>query len=169
LDTPRRSSFSTVRHQPVTPTADVAGSLVVRAESLPFSSQTRLQIEDVTDVVMAAVQRMGVREGTVTVQSLHTTCAVVVNESQDALQQDFLAYLKTLVDPATSWRHDDAEVSDCDRRNTDSHLRALLLSPSVTLQVNGGEVVLGTWQRVLVVELDGPRTRSLRIQVMGVA
>lgn len=169
MDTPRRSSFSTVRQQPISATADAAGSLVVRAESLPISSQSRLQITDVTDAVMAAVTRLGVREGTVTVQSLHTTCAVVVNESQDALQEDFLAYIATLVDPGTSWKHDDERLSDCDRRNTDSHLRALLLSPTVTLQVNGGEVVLGTWQRVLVVELDGPRTRSLRIQVMGVA
>lgn len=153
----------------MTSATDAAGSLCVRAETLPFSSSSRLQIEDLTDVVMAAVQRMGVREGTVTVQSLHTTCAVVVNESQDALQEDFLAYLQTLVDPGTAWKHDDGVFSDCDRRNTDSHLRALLLSPSVTLQVNGGELVLGTWQRVLVVELDGPRTRAIRIQVMGVA
>lgn len=149
--------------------AEAAGSLVVRAESLPFVSQSRLQIEDVTDAVMAAVARLGVREGTVTVQSLHTTCAVVVNESQDALRADFLTYLTGLVAPGTQWKHDDAVFSDCDRRNTDSHLRALLLSPTVTLQVNAGEVVLGTWQRVLVVELDGPRTRALRIQVMGVA
>ena len=58
--------------------------------------------------------------------------------------------------------------SDCDRRNTDSHLRALLMSPSVTLQVSGGELVLGHWQRVMIAELDGPRTRTFRLQVMGI-
>jgi secondary thiamine-phosphate synthase enzyme len=63
--------------------------------------------------------------------------------------------------------HNDPEHSDCDRGNADAHLRAMLLGHSVTLQVSGGEVVLGQWQRVLVAELDGPRSRSLRVQIMG--
>ena len=61
------------------------------------------------------------------------------------------------------------EHSDCDRMNADSHLRALLLGHSLTLQVSGGEVVLGQWQRILMAELDGPRARSLRIQIFGVS
>ena len=59
--------------------------------------------------------------------------------------------------------------SDYDRTNADSHLRALLLGHCLTLQVSGGEVVLGQWQRILMAELDGPRARSLRIQVLGVS
>ena len=61
------------------------------------------------------------------------------------------------------WMHNDPEHSDCDRMNADSHLRALLLGHSLTLQVSGGEVVLGQWQRILMAELDGPRARSLRV------
>jgi thiamine phosphate synthase YjbQ (UPF0047 family) len=53
--------------------------------------------------------------------------------------------------------------------NTDAHLRALLLGHSLTLQISGGEVVLGQWQRILVAELDGPRARTLRAQVWGIA
>ena len=67
------------------------------------------------------------------------------------------------------WRHNDPEHSDCDRANADSHLRALLLGHAVTLPLSGGEIVLGQWQRILMGELDGPRSRSLRLQVMGVA
>ena len=59
------------------------------------------------------------------------------------------------------WMHNDPEHSDCDRMNADSHLRALLLGHNLTLQVSGGEVVLGQWQRILMAELDGPRARSL--------
>ena len=66
------------------------------------------------------------------------------------------------------WRHNDPEHSDCDRMNADSHLRALLLGHSLTLQITGGEVVLGQWQRILMAELDGPRARTLRVQVMGI-
>ena len=67
------------------------------------------------------------------------------------------------------WMHNNPEHSDCDRMNADSHLRALLLGHNLTLQVSGGEVVLGQWQRILMAELDGPRARSLRIQIFGVS
>lgn len=147
---------------------DTSGPLVLRAEQVPFVSSARLQLVDVTDDVMARVSALGVREGTATLQSLHTTCAVFVNESQEALTQDFVTFLESVVDPDARWRHDDPACSDCERRNTDSHLRALLLSPSVTLQISGGELVLGQWQRVLVAELDGPRARTLRLQVLGI-
>ncbi len=150
------------------PVVDTSGPLLVRAEHVPLVSSARLQVVDVTDDVMARVRALGVREGTATLQSLHTTCAVCINESQDALVTDFVTFLESVVDPDAQWRHDDPVYSDCDRRNTDSHLRALVLSPCVTLQVSGGELVLGQWQRVLIVELDGPRARTLRLQVMGV-
>lgn len=128
-----------------------------------------LQIIDLTDDVMARVRMLGVREGMATLSSLHTTCAVCVNESQRALREDMEQFLQHVVDPATPWLHNDPEHSDCDRMNAGGHLRAMLLSPSVTVQVSGGELVMGQWQRVLLAELDGPRTRSLRLQVMGVA
>ena len=63
----------------------------------------------------------------------------------------------------------DALEAACDRMNADSHLRALLLGHSLTLQVSGGEVVLGQWQRILMAELDGPRARSLRVQIFGIS
>jgi thiamine phosphate synthase YjbQ (UPF0047 family) len=52
--------------------------------------------------------------------------------------------------------------------NADAHLRAMLPGHSLSLQVSGGEIVLGQWQRILMAELDGPRARTLRLQVMGV-
>ena len=68
-----------------------------------------------------------------------------------------------------AWVHNDPDLSDCDRMNADSHLRALLLGHSLTLQISGGDVVLGQWQRILMGELDGPRSRTLRVQVWGIA
>jgi secondary thiamine-phosphate synthase enzyme len=145
-----------------------SGTFHVRAEPFPFESSARLQLVDVSDDVMTRVRILGVREGTATLQSLHTTCAVFINESQDALCHDFASFLMSVIDPDAAWRHDDPDHSDCDRQNTDAHLRALLLAPCVTLQISGGELVLGRWQRVLVAELDGPRVRTLRLQVMGI-
>ncbi len=168
LDTVRRSSLSTVRLQPLETTAAESGPVHVRADQFSLVSSSRLQFVDVTDDVTTRVRALGVQEGTATLQSLHTTCAVVVNESQDALCSDFQTFIESVIDPDTAWKHDDPAQSDCDRQNTGAHLRALLMSPSITLQVSGGELVLGQWQRVFVAELDGPRARTLRLQVMGI-
>jgi secondary thiamine-phosphate synthase enzyme len=92
----------------------------------------------------------------------------MINEFQRALLADITRILEELVTRDAGWMHNDPAHSDCDRSNADSHLRAMLLGHSVTLQVSGGEPVLGQWQRVLLAELDGPRTRSLRVQVTGV-
>ena len=145
-----------------------SGPLVVKAETLTLTTEKTLQLIDLTDEVMARVRDTGVREGTATLSSLHTTCAVFVNENQAALREDMEQFLEQVVDPATTWLHNDPRHSDCHRMNAAAHMRALLLSHGVTLQVSGRELVLGQWQRVLVAELDGPRTRSLRLQVMGV-
>ena len=141
----------------------------VRAETITVQTEKALQILDLTDDVMARVKALGVREGTATLASLHTTCSLFVNESQAALREDMEQFLQHVVDPATPWLHNDPEHSDCDRMNAGAHLRALVMGPSVTLQISNGELVLGQWQRLLMAELDGPRSRTLRLQVMGVA
>src|SRR5687767_13691533 len=100
---------------------------------------------------------------------MHTTCTLFINEFQTALLSDIKRFLEQMVARDAEWMHNDPAHSDCDRMNADSHLRALLLGHSLTLQISGGEVVLGQWQRVLMAELDGPRARTLRIQVFGVS
>lgn len=162
-----RSSRVTTREQPVVGTMVSAGPARVHTETLAVESGARLEFVDVTDRVCELVSRSGVREGTINLFSLHTTCAVFVNEVQAALQADIKHFLEAIVDRDAEWLHNDPAHSDCDRFNADAHLRSLLLSPSLTLQVSGGEVVLGQWQRVLVAELDGPRSRSIRAMVMG--
>ena len=85
------------------------------------------------------------------------------------LLADIKRFLEQMVARDAEWMHNNPEHSDCDRMNADSHLRAVLLGHHVTLQVSGGEVVLGQWQRILMAELDGPRARSLRIQIFGIS
>lgn len=164
-----KSSTATVRQRPVRDIATSAGALRVHAETLSVQSTERIDLHDVTDRVMALVHGTGVREGFVNVWSMHTTCAVFINEHQRALLSDIKRFLEEMVAKDADWMHNDPRHSDCDRSNADSHLRAMLLGHSLTLQISGGEVVLGQWQRILVAELDGPRARTLRVQVMGVA
>lgn len=163
-----RRSTATVREQPVPAITSVAGAFTVHGETFVVPTDERIQVVDLTDRVMALVRRTGIREGLVGVCSLHTTCALFINESQPALQSDMKAFLEHIVDEDAAWMHNDPAHSDCDRANADSHLRAMLLGHSLSLQVSAGEVVLGQWQRILMAELDGPRPRTLRLQVMGV-
>jgi len=109
-----------------------------------------------------------VKNGIVHLQSLHTTTALFINEWQDALLEDFRAVLEQLVGREGKWRHDDPAYSDCERKNAVSHLRGFILGPSVSLQVRNAKVLLGTWQSIILAELDGPRNRSVSVQVMGV-
>jgi secondary thiamine-phosphate synthase enzyme len=143
--------------------------VVVYSESLLVQSDKRIELVDITETVMERIRQSNVREGLASLWSMHTTCALFINEAQRALHADILRVLEQVVDRDAEWMHNDPQHSDCDRMNADSHLRAMLLGHSVTLQIGSGELVLGQWQRVLVAELDGPRARSVRIQVMGVA
>ncbi|MEO8075137.1 MAG: secondary thiamine-phosphate synthase enzyme YjbQ [Acidobacteriota bacterium] len=164
-----KSSTVNVRETHAEGRASASGGLVVKAEMLTVQTDERVELVDVTDRIAAVVREAGVREGTVSLWSMHTTFAVFMNEAQPALHADIKRLLETMVERDAEWLHNDPEHSDCDRFNADAHLRAMLLGHSLTLQVSGGEIVLGQWQRVLVAELDGPRARTLRIQIMGIA
>jgi len=163
-----KTSTATVRETPVLKAASAAGGLMVHAEMLTVQTHQRVELADLTDRIMAYVRGTGIREGLLNIWSLHTTCAVFINEAQLALHADIKHFLEQMVARDAEWKHNDPQHSDCDRFNADSHLRAMVLGHSLTLQVSGGEVVLGQWQRILVGELDGPRARTLRVQVMGI-
>jgi secondary thiamine-phosphate synthase enzyme len=163
-----KSSTVTVRDQPVADVTSVSGALRVHGETFIVETEERIHVVDLTDRVMGLVRKLRIKEGFVHLFSMHTTCTVFINEFQTALLTDIKKFLEGVVARDAEWLHNDPEHSDCDRMNADSHLRAMLLGHSLTLQISGGEVVLGQWQRILMAELDGPRSRTLRLAVMGV-
>ena len=164
-----KSSTVTVRETPLSKVSSAtAGGLMIHGETLIISTDQRIEVVDLTDKIMSLVRHLRIREGIVSLWSLHTTCSVFINEFQSALLSDIRRFLEQMVARDEEWLHNNPNHSDCDRMNADSHLRALLLGHSLTLQVSGGEVVLGQWQRVLMAELDGPRARTLRVQAWGV-
>jgi secondary thiamine-phosphate synthase enzyme len=165
-----KSSTVTVRETPVEEVSTAtAGGFTIHGETFIVETNERIELIDLTNRVMELVRRFRIREGLVSLWSLHTTCAVFINEFQTALLSDIKCFLEQVVARDAEWMHNDPQHSDCDRFNADSHLRALLLGHSLTLQISGGEVVLGQWQRILMAELDGPRARTLRVQVWGIA
>jgi secondary thiamine-phosphate synthase enzyme len=150
------------------PVIEVAsGPYTVASTTIKFDTEDRIELHNLTEQVQDFVRASGVQDGQLMVASMHTTCAIFVNEWQDALLFDIRTHLENLVSQEAYYRHNDPEWSDCDRNNADSHLRTLLLGTHVTLPVADGDVVMGVWQRVLMGELDGPRERIIRLQVMG--
>jgi secondary thiamine-phosphate synthase enzyme len=128
----------------------------------------RMQLINVTDRINEIVRKSGVRDGLVHLQSLHTTTAVFINEWQDALLHDVKSFLDQVVSREQGWRHNDPQFSDCERQNADSHLRGMMMGQSLCLQVRNSAVLLGTWQSIILAEFDGPRSRSMSIQVSGI-
>jgi secondary thiamine-phosphate synthase enzyme len=128
----------------------------------------RLQLVNITDRINDIVRKSGVREGIVHLQTLHTTTGVFLTEWQDALLHDARTFFEQIAPRDRYWRHNDPQYSDCERSNGDSHMRGMLMGQTLSLQVRNAAVLLGTWQSIVFAEFDGPRTRSLAIQVAGV-
>lgn len=140
---------------------------VVR-KTLTLLSESRTQILDITKQVRDIVLSADVKEGMLLINSLHTTCALFVNEFQGALIEDLTGLLNRLVKERNGYRHDDPRYSDCERGNAHAHLRAALLGRSVAVGISGGEISLGRFQSVIFAELDGPRRRSVDVQIIGI-
>ena len=165
-----KSSTVTVREKPMEGVATAtAGGVTIHGETFVIDTDQRIELVDLTNRIMEFVRRFNIREGMLSIWSMHTTCTLLINEFQGALLADIKRFLEQMVARDAEYLHNDPNHSDCDRQNADSHLRAMLLGHSLTLQISGGEVVLGQWQRILMAELDGPRARSLRVQVFGVS
>jgi secondary thiamine-phosphate synthase enzyme len=124
------------------------------AERLQLRSTAREQLIDITDEVRALVRRSGVSDGVLHMWSMHTTCALTVNEGFDPdVVSDVVAFMRRLVPRESGFLHAEG--------NSDSHLKVALFGPGLTLLVEEGEPLLGRWQRIFLCEWDGPRPRSI--------
>jgi secondary thiamine-phosphate synthase enzyme len=149
-------------------------SAACRYTTTRVRTQRPTDFVDITDRVQALVSESGLRTGLVNVQSLHTTVAIVVNENEPLLLTDFATFLERTSPAQADYRHDDLSVRTVnltadERINGHAHCRALMLGPAACLNVIDGKLKLGTWQRVFLVELDGPRDRELSVLMLGEA
>lgn len=150
----------------------LAATGACRHTRIRITTRRPTEFIDLTDQVDGLVAEAGLRLGLVHLQSLHTTTAIVVNEHEPLLLTDFAALLDSAAPADAAYRHDDmrartVNVAPGERPNGHAHCRALLLGASVSLNVAGGRLQLGRWQRVFLVELDGPRTRELSVLFLG--
>jgi secondary thiamine-phosphate synthase enzyme len=130
-------------------------------ERFEVRTAKRNEFVEVTEQVRRAVRGSGVREGLCVVYCPHTTAGMTINENADPdVVHDMLLYLdRTIPQAQSGFRHGEG--------NSDSHIKSSLVGSSVTLIIDGGDIVLGRWQGVYFCEFDGPRTRTFIVQVVG--
>ncbi|MBW3602375.1 MAG: secondary thiamine-phosphate synthase enzyme YjbQ [Actinobacteria bacterium] len=167
---------------PVAARADVVVELdhlrpVMVRRSIDLLTERAYHVTDVTDECADLVTASGVQQGTLTVFTRHTTCAVKINERETCFLEDFRLFMEKLVPPDAYYRHDDFEIRDPrtlagtvedEPANGHSHIKQMLLGcASEAVPVAAGGLVLGRWQRIMFIELDQARPRRIELQVQG--
>ena len=137
---------------------------MVFGRTVTVQTRGRSDVHDLTPVVLEAVRESGIRDGLVAVTSVGSTASISTIEYEPALVQDLKELLEKLAPSSMHSRHSATWGDD----NGFSHLRATLMGPGATLPVVDGEVLLGTWQQIILIDHDNrPRSRRVRIQVAG--
>ncbi len=134
-----------------------------KTRTFRYETSAHDEVIDVTADVKRAVAESGVADGQCLVYTPHATAAVVINENDDPnIGRDLLRALEALVPTRNEWLHDRIDG------NAAAHIKSAMLGPSETIPIERGRLVLGTWQNVFLVELDGPRReRRLVVSVLG--
>jgi secondary thiamine-phosphate synthase enzyme len=129
-------------------------------QSVTVTATQHTQLLDITDDVARACRSESVGEGLALVYCPHTTAGVLIQEAEPGLLHDLEAWLARAIPNDGRYRHD--RIDD----NAVSHLRAVLAGASVIVPIRNGRLALGTWQRVLLAELDGPRRREVHVGIV---
>lgn len=141
-------------------------------KTIDLQTKEELEFTDVTDRVLDFAAESKIKNGLVNIQSLHTTAAIIVNENEPLLIEDFKRDLKEAVKKDRDYKHDDFTVrtvnmSSGECVNGYAHCRAIRLPVSVVLNLVDGKLQLGRWQRIFLLELDRPKQRKFQIQIIG--
>jgi secondary thiamine-phosphate synthase enzyme len=124
-------------------------------------SRKKYELIDLTKQVAKAARESGVVEGLCHVYVAHATAAIVINENDDPnLCDDLIDALDRMI-PEGIWRHDRVD------NNGAAHIKSAILGPSETLPVRDGKLLLGRWQAIMLVDLDGPRDRRIVVTILG--
>jgi len=135
--------------------------LYTSMERLELRTKESTELIDITSEVKRIVSATGVDSGICVVFTRHTTTGIIINENETGLRSDILRMLDELVPRGKGYLHDRIDS------NAHAHLRAVLLGSSVSIPIENGSMVLGTWQSIIFVECDGPRRREVFVQVVA--
>lgn len=143
-----------------------------KREQVSFRTKISMHFLDVTDKIIEIINRHKLLDGIVSIQNLHTSAAIWCNENEPLMHEDLKERLERFASSKDKYKHDDFDIrtvnmckGECD--NGHSHCKAVLFPVSIKLHIEKGRLILGTWQRIFIIELDRPRLRSLSIAMMG--
>ncbi|MBD0362458.1 MAG: YjbQ family protein [Coleofasciculus sp. C3-bin4] len=139
-------------------------------EVIEVETDEGIGIYNITAQVAKLIQVSEIKNGQVLVFSRHTTTALAINENEERLLEDVKVHLRKLASPSDRYLHNDLHLRDVpedEPMNAHSHLMAMMLSTSEVVPVVDGQLALGTWQSILFFELDGPRKRTVFVQITG--
>ncbi len=126
---------------------------------LEVKTSSRVQLIDISSHIKSLLKSEGISSGYIIVYVPHTTCGITINENADpAVKEDIIDVLNRLVPENSNYRHLEG--------NSDAHIKSSIIGSSVTVFIEGGALVLGTWQGIFLAEFDGPRIRSVLLKMI---
>jgi len=140
-------------------------------EEIEINSSEKTDFVDVTEDIKKVVGALKVMDGIANIYTTHTTTAIRINENEERLLNDAKHWLENNAPGFKKYKHDDIEkrkdVPVDEPANAHSHLKSLIMGASETIPIINSKLVLGKWQRIFFVDLDGPRKRKMIIHILG--
>ncbi|WP_455209702.1 secondary thiamine-phosphate synthase enzyme YjbQ [Kaarinaea lacus] len=139
-------------------------------EVLQLDTGSDISLFDITPEIKTVIEKSDIRNGFVLINSRHTTTAIIINEHEERLLEDIRRFLMQLVPKENKYLHNDIHLRDCppdEPENAHSHLCAILLSSSESVPLANKQLIMGTYQSIILVDLDGPRQRTVSVQIIG--
>ncbi|BAZ00434.1 hypothetical protein NIES37_44250 [Tolypothrix tenuis PCC 7101] len=137
---------------------------------IKIPTQEGINIHNITPQIQDCIASTSIQNGQALIFSRHTTTALAINENEERLLEDIKVFLRKLAPESDRYLHNDLHlrvVPEDEPMNAHSHLMAMMLSTSEVIPIVDGKLALGTWQSVLFFELDGPRQRTVFVQISG--
>lgn len=139
----------------------------IYSSSFSIQSRKKMEIIDVTSKISGVIECSGIKNGIISIWVPHTTAAIAINEHDPDLWEDILAVMEKLVPIRGDYRHNAKYSWIPSEQNAHAHILNCLIKPSVTVPIEGGQMLLGTWQSILFIEMDGPQTRTVQVNIIG--
>jgi len=132
--------------------------LNITVKKLQIRTKKSVELINITPEINEIIYNLKVKNGFVLIYTKHTTTALIINENEDRLLSDIKETLLRIVPKGAGYKHDQID------NNAHSHIIASLIGNSLCIPIINGSMDLGTWQSILFIELDGPRTRTITVQ-----
>jgi len=133
----------------------------VYSEEFYVSTKNRFEVVNISSKVEEVVRKSGISNGIALVFLPHATAALIANEYEPRIVSDYIEWVKKNIPPDAPWRHNEID------NNAHAHIASAIIESSRIFPVINGRLVRGTWQEIMLLELDGPRNRRVVVQVLG--